>query len=180
MTKRIEHGQEPQAKEKPKRIPLTLAQELGLREEMLVLILWEPPGFMESLNLRYEPGSYDAELTMPKYDYIHSFITSRFLLENMLPLLIHRLAQDGVLWISWPAANSEANQSELTTRIVRELCQANGFIEVKTLRVGDEWKGIKFVPDWGKLVHYEVEKKEVLRFGLEDGYVPGKYRKTFD
>ncbi|MFI5201654.1 MAG: hypothetical protein ACHQNE_04660 [Candidatus Kapaibacterium sp.] len=169
MTDRPEHlyKQEPKpmiAHPKRPRWDTILANKLGIKPEMMVLVLWPPPGFMESVG--YEAGNYAIEIDTHRYEYIHSFISSRFILESTLPILIDRLVPDGVLWISWPAENSEARKSELTIRSVRELARANGLLEVKTLKIDEQWKAVKFIHDPHRPVPIEIEKRPVLRFGL--------------
>lgn len=165
MTERYEHPYPRNPGQQRPRWDTVLANQLGLKPQMMVLVLWPPPGFMESVG--YEVGNYAVEIDTHTYEYIHSFISSRFLLERTLPLLIDRLVPDGVLWISWPSENSEAHKSELTIRTVRELARANGLLEVKTLKIDEHWKGIKFIHDPHKPIPFEVEKRPVLRFGLE-------------
>lgn len=143
-----------------------LANRLGLKREMMVLVLWPPVGFMESVG--YKAGNYAIEIDSHDYEYIHSFITSRIILESTLPTLVNRLVPEGALWISWPAENSEAKKSELTLRIVRELARANGLLEAKTLKIDEQWKGIKFTLDPNRRVSFEIEKRPVLRFGLPE------------
>ncbi len=187
MTKRLEHlyTQQPQPKSitdpasrsdpaaRP-RWDSVLANQLGLKRGMMVLVLWPPPGFMESVG--YEIGNYATELDVHNYEYIHSFIMSRFVLEDMLPALVNHLVPDGALWISWPAENSEARKSELTIRTIRELGIANGLLEAKTVKIDENWKAIKFVHDPNRPIPIEIEKRPVLRFGLEE---PEKYRQSF-
>ena len=143
-----------------------LANRLGLKREMMVLVMWPPTGFMESVG--YEVGNYAIEIDSHDYEYIHSFITSRIILESTLPMLVNRLVPDGALWISWPAENSEAKKSELTLRIVRELARANGLLEARTLKIDEQWKGIKFILDPNRSIPFEIEKRPVLRFGLPE------------
>ena len=165
MTDRPEHLYKQEPKPKRPRWDTILANKLGIKPEMMVLVLWPPPGFMESVG--YEAGNYAIEIDTHRYEYIHSFISSRFMLESTLPTLIDHLVPDGVIWISWPSENSVARKSELTIRSVRELAAANGLLEVKTLKIDEQWKAVKFIHDPNRPQPFEIEKRPVLRFGLE-------------
>ena len=151
--------------EKRERWDATFAHRLGLKQQQMILLLWPPEGFIERLGENYaKAGKYDLEPTSLKYDYIHSFITSRFVFENLLPDLVNRLQPEGIFWVSWPSRQAE-HQSELTRRLMQEICTSHGLLESKTLKIDDDWSALKFIHDPNKSMHY-TEKREVLRFGL--------------
>ncbi len=156
---------DPKPKEKVQWKDIPLSQHLGLKERQLVLILWPPAGFIERLGHDYaQEGRYDLEPDLLEYDYIHSFITSKIVLENMLPTLINRLNPTGMLWVSFPTRQAD-NRSDLNRRLVREICMARGLLETKSLKIDNDWTALKFIHDPHKPIHFS-EKREVLRFGL--------------
>lgn len=78
------------------------------------------------------------------YDYIHVFETDRDRLEAVLPQLKTRLAQTGMIWISWPKKASKV-PTTLDGNEVRRAGLAAGLVDIKVCAVDEIWSGLKFV-----------------------------------
>jgi alkylation response protein AidB-like acyl-CoA dehydrogenase len=87
-----------------------------------------------SLRTRLTPGSR----------FIHQFARRRAELETAFPRLARALADDGILWISWPKKASGV-ETDLTEDVLRELGLPLGLVDVKVCAVDDVWSGLKFV-----------------------------------
>ncbi len=77
-------------------------------------------------------------------DYIHLFTKSKDELQTQLPILKAALAQNGLLWISWPKKASKV-MTDLNENIVRDIGLQNGLVDVKVCAVDEIWSGLKFV-----------------------------------
>jgi hypothetical protein len=54
------------------------------------------------------------------------------------------LAQNGLLWISWPKRSSGV-ATDLSENIIREIGLSNGLVDIKVCAVDETWSGLKFV-----------------------------------
>ncbi len=54
------------------------------------------------------------------------------------------LAQDGVVWVSWPKKVA-AVATDITEDTVRQMCLPLGFVDVKVCAVDAVWSGLKLV-----------------------------------
>ena len=77
-------------------------------------------------------------------DVAHIFTTDRDELQELLKQLRDMIAQDGMIWVSWPKKSSKV-PSTVTEDIVREICLPLGFVDVKVCAVDDVWSGLKLV-----------------------------------
>ncbi|MGC2619766.1 MAG: DUF3052 domain-containing protein [Acidobacteriaceae bacterium] len=79
----------------------------------------------------------------------HIFVTRRAELAEHLEKLRGVLAQDGMIWVSWPkktvAKGVTAIASEVTEDVVREVCLPLGLVDVKVCAVDGVWSGLKLV-----------------------------------
>ena len=70
-------------------------------------------------------------------------ITTAELARN-LPRLEPRLAQGGMLWVSWPKKTSKLFV-DLTEDGIRKLCLPRGLVDVKVCAVDNDWSGLKLM-----------------------------------
>ncbi len=77
-------------------------------------------------------------------EFIQFFTKSKRELENMFPRLKVKLAQKGMLWISWPEGSSKV-ESDLNENLVIEIGLKNGLVDVKVAAIDETWSGLKFV-----------------------------------
>lgn len=78
------------------------------------------------------------------YDYVHFFTSSAAQLANTLPKLKKELAQNGMIWVSWPKKSSGV-PSSVTEDTIRNLALKIGLVDVKVCAVDDVWSGLKLV-----------------------------------
>ena len=120
-----------------------LVRKLGIAEDMRVAFVRDPRHVSallgplpEGVTLLSRPGR--------GMDYIHVFSTSVRDLERRVASLEPRLADDGMLWISWPKKTSSI-ESDLSGGEVRRIGLAAGLVDVKVCAVDDDWSALKFV-----------------------------------
>jgi hypothetical protein len=79
----------------------------------------------------------------------HVFVTQRGELAEHVKKLRGVLAQDGVIWVSWPKKTVPkgvtAIPSDVTEDTVRGICLPLGLVDVKVCAVDAVWSGLKLV-----------------------------------
>ncbi len=76
--------------------------------------------------------------------FVHLFVTERKGLARRLTMLRNRIAQDGVLWVSWPKKASKV-ATDITEGTIREVALPLGFVDVKVCAVDETWSGLKLM-----------------------------------
>ncbi|MDZ4761509.1 MAG: DUF3052 domain-containing protein [Alphaproteobacteria bacterium] len=78
------------------------------------------------------------------FAFIHLFVHDAAELDTALPLLEPRLADGGVLWVSWPKKTSGLFK-DLTEDGIRAVALPMGLVDVKVCAVDEDWSGLKLM-----------------------------------
>ena len=109
--------------------------------------------FVAAPSELFDPGGALADLPADlvvlarpgkEMDYLHLFATSRGDLERRFRGLADRLADAGMLWVSWPKKSSGVT-SDLGGDVVRSVGLSAGLVDVKVCAIDETWSGLKFV-----------------------------------
>jgi len=118
-------------------------EKLGIKSGTAVILLGGPPGYAAMLGEL--PAGADIRTRLPSSArFIHQFARLRSELEAAFPWAAKALADDGMLWISWPKKASKL-PTDLTEDVVRAIGLPLGLVDVKVCAVDETWSGLKFV-----------------------------------
>jgi hypothetical protein len=120
-----------------------LVKKLGIKSGMEVLFVDPPKGYDETLG-PLPDGVVRHTSPQANLDFIHVFALRSRQLGLQLPELKSALAQDGMLWISWPKKASKV-PTDLSDSVVRQMGLDAGLVDVKVAAVDAVWSGLKFV-----------------------------------
>src|SRR5262245_29190762 len=120
----------------------SLIDKLGIKPGFKVCFTNAPAGYHQTLG-ELPPVTLAHELDGP-LDFIQFFTQDRAELEEAFPRLKAALAQDGMLWISWPKKAAKM-KTDLDENLVRDIGLAHGLVDIKVAAVDDTWSGLKFV-----------------------------------
>lgn len=127
-----------------------LIRKLGIKEDARILLLNEPPRYLEYLGNLPRGATIHKELD-GEFEFIHFFTESRRELETMFNDLKSSLMPQGMLWTSWPKGSYLRErdkvkvETQLNENIVRDIGLKNGMVDVKVCAIDDKWSGLKFV-----------------------------------
>jgi hypothetical protein len=121
----------------------SLVQKLGVGPETTVVLLGGPPGYAALLGA-LPPGATIATRLPRTARFIHLFARLRIELEAALPRAARALADDGMLWVSWPKQAARL-PTDLTEDGVRAVALPLGLVDVKVCAVDEVWSGLKLV-----------------------------------
>ena len=120
-----------------------LAKKLGIDEGETVVAVAAPPNYAKLLAPI--PAGVKITTRAPKTpEFVHVFATSRADLEKQLEKLRGAIAQDGVVWVSWPKRTAKV-PTDITEDVIRVVALPMGFVDVKVCAVDDTWSGLKLV-----------------------------------
>lgn len=120
-----------------------LAKKLGLKAGMRAAFV-RAPDHLPSLLGELPEGLTLLARPAANMDYLHAFCPTRSSFLRGLSGWRRKLAQNGMLWISWPKKSSKL-YVDLTEGIIREAASANDLVDVKVCAVDEDWSGLKLV-----------------------------------
>jgi hypothetical protein len=121
----------------------SLADKLGIKPGTVVTTLGSPPAYLKLLSPVPADVTFVNRLGK-RSRFVHCFVTRRAELDREFPAIARALADDGMVWISWPKKAAKV-ETDLTEDVVRELGLRAGLVDVKVCAVDDVWSGLKFV-----------------------------------
>lgn len=119
-----------------------LPQKLGLKARMRVLAMNAPPHFRALLA--DAPSDLIWLPRLAAFDCAIAFTTSVAELRASFVKLEPKLAQDGMIWISW-AKKTAGVKADLDENVVRNAGLQTGLVDVKVCAIDATWSGLKFV-----------------------------------
>ncbi len=121
----------------------SLIAKLGLKEGAKAIVI-APPATYAKLTDGAAIGQRSAAPAAGAFDFIHLFVSDAASLSRKLTKLEPRLAEGGMLWVSWPKKTSKLFV-DLTEDGIRQLCLPMGLVDVKVCAVDSDWSGLKLM-----------------------------------
>ena len=118
-----------------------LYQKLGLKPGTRCLVIHPPDHYEELVT-----GATDVRFMKraKSADTVHLFCRSRGDLDRSIERAIDRVADGGMLWVSWPKKTSPLFR-DLTEGQIRQVVLPYGWVDVKVCAVDVDWSGLKFL-----------------------------------
>src|SRR5947209_16314681 len=120
-----------------------LVRKLGIRPNENIIALNPPANYAQLLEALPEGVTMTNRLTSDAR-FVHLFATQRADLAKRLMTLREKLADTGVLWVSWPKKSSGV-ASDITEDTIRDIALPLGFVDVKVCAVDETWSGLKLM-----------------------------------
>ena len=120
-----------------------LLKKLGLKADQNIAVLGAPAGYLSLLGPLPDGLSLSENEDAP-LDVVHTFVTSRAVLQLQINELRQRIAPNGMIWVSWPKRSSKA-PTDVTEDVVRDVALPLGLVDVKVAAIDETWSGLKLV-----------------------------------
>ena len=120
-----------------------LAKKLSLKDGMRVAF----PGMPDSVRTEIDAWGltlFEVPADDGDIDCLHVFTAERAVLAAALASGRQQIAQNGMIWASWPKKASKV-PTDITEDTIRELCLPMGLVDVKVCAVDAVWSGLKLV-----------------------------------
>ena len=121
----------------------SLIAKLGWKEGSKAIVVAPPEHYAELTD----GAAIAARKIAPasgSFDFVHLFVRDVAGLVRDLPKVEARLAQGGMIWVSWPKKSS-AMFVDLTEDGIRKVCLPMGLVDVKVCAVDADWSGLKLM-----------------------------------
>jgi hypothetical protein len=120
-----------------------LPQKLGIKPGTIVIAIDAPDDYRKLLGKI--PGRVNfATRPVEKTNFVHLFVKERRALQKHVQSLRQKIADDAVLWVSWPKKSSGVT-SDVTEDVIRAVALPLGFVDVKVCAVDETWSGLKLM-----------------------------------
>ena len=103
-----------------------LAQKLGIMPEMTVVLIRAPANYRKLLGPMAGSVKFSDEIKNAS-NFVHIFTKSRGELEKRLAILREKMADTGIVWVSWPK-KSAGVPTDVTEDVVRGIALPLGFV----------------------------------------------------
>jgi len=120
-----------------------LAKKLGIKPGQRVVALGAPPDYARLLA-PLPGGATIVTASKQPIEIAHVFVRTPRELSDHLRRLRQTIADDGVVWVSWPKRASKV-ETDVTEDVVRAIALPMGFVDVKVCAVDETWSGLKLV-----------------------------------
>jgi len=120
-----------------------LAQKLGITPEMTVILISAPANYRKLLGPIADSVEFSDKIKSAS-NFVHIFTKSRGELEKRLAILREKVADTGIVWVSWPKKSSGV-ATDVTEDVVRVAALPLGFVDVKVCAIDETWSGLKLM-----------------------------------
>ena len=120
-----------------------LPKKLGIKEGHRVALVGAPDDFEATLGevpARLQRGLAGSA----PLDVVLLFVTRRAELEQRLPQVRKRMAEDAGFWVAWPKKASGV-ATDMTEDVVRAVALPTGLVDNKVCAIDDVWSGLRLV-----------------------------------
>jgi hypothetical protein len=120
-----------------------LPQKLGIKPGMIVVAIDPPENYRKLLD-PVPSGVNFATRPVGKTKFVHLFVKERRVLAKHLQSLRRKIAEDAMVWVSWPKKSSGV-PTDVTEDVIRAVALPIGFVDIKVCAVDDTWSGLKLM-----------------------------------
>src|SRR5947209_6985438 len=120
-----------------------LVKKLGIKPGSRMFVQDGPDDYLDLLGPLPE-GVAVLRRPAGKLDLVHLFTTQASVLAAGLEKYRGQIAEDGVIWVSWPKKAAKV-ATDVTEDVVRELALPLGLVDIKVCAVDATWSGLKLV-----------------------------------
>jgi Protein of unknown function (DUF3052) len=120
-----------------------LPQKLRIKPAMEVVAINAPANYRKLLG-KLPTGVTFKNRIRTGSNFIHFFTKNRTELAKELNSLRKKIAENGVVWISWPKKSSGV-RTDVTEDVIRDIALPIGFVDIKVCAVDETWSGLKLM-----------------------------------
>ena len=120
-----------------------LPQKLGIKPGTIVVAI-DAPDHYRKLLAPIPSGVNFGTRPVGNTKFVHVFVKERGALLKHLQSLRQKIADDAVVWVSWPKKSSGV-PTNVTEDVIRAVALPLGFVDIKVCAVDETWSGLKLM-----------------------------------
>ena len=122
----------------------SLLKKLQLKGVQRAVIINPPQGYLDELGPLPE-GVELAQQAEGSFDFVQMFARDMGELQRFLPVALHALKYDALLWIAYPKGGAKAG-TDLNRDILWNTVAQHHFSGVTLISLGEVWSAMRFRP----------------------------------
>lgn len=123
----------------------TLPEKLNYKGQKRIAIINSPQGLVENAFLEYKDMVIDSEIDQRyPYQFMMLFVRSISDVRELVPLALHNLSADGVLWFCYPKKSSGKFKSDLERDHGWKPLNDAGFYCIRIVSIDQDWSALRF------------------------------------
>jgi hypothetical protein len=120
-----------------------LIKKLGLNPGQVAVVVNPPHNYGKLLG-KLPAGTVLADRATSGCQFVHLFSRRRADLTKQLRRFRAKIADTGILWVSWPKKSAKV-PTDITEDVIRALALPLGFVDTKVCAVDETWSGLKLM-----------------------------------
>jgi len=122
-----------------------LLEKLNYKGQKRISILNADESFIISISQYLKDVTVDFKID-PRYPYqfIIIFVKSVSEVEQVVPMTIHNLIADGVLWFCYPKKNSKKYSSDINRDHGWKVLNDAGLFGIRLVAIDEDWSALRF------------------------------------
>jgi hypothetical protein len=120
-----------------------LPQKLGIKPGTIVVLIDAPDNYHKLLG-DIPSGVNFGTRPVGNTKFVHLFVKERSVLLKHLQSLRQKIADDAVVWVSWPKKSSGV-ATNVTEDVIRAVALPIGLVDIKVCAVDETWSGLKLM-----------------------------------
>ena len=121
-----------------------LWKKLGYKDQVVAYVEGAPFTYLDALDLPAQINVRWAKTPSRGIGLVHLFTESKNKLIARLPVFRKTVADDAMIWVSWPKKSS-GRTTDLTEDRIREIALPLGLVDIKVCAIDETWSGLKLM-----------------------------------
>jgi hypothetical protein len=123
----------------------TLLEKLNYKGNDRIAVLNAEESFMSVLSEGLNGVTVDKDIDARfPYHFIFIFVKNLAEAENFIPIALHNLSCDGVLWFGYPKKSSRKYSSDIDRDHGWKSLNDAGFYGIRLISIDDDWSALRF------------------------------------
>jgi hypothetical protein len=122
-----------------------LLEKLNYKGNNRIAVLNSEESFIASLSIEVNELTIDREID-PRfpYDFIIIFVKTQAEIDTFIPIALHNLLCDGVLWFCYPKKTSRKYRSDIDRDHGWKTLNDAGFQGIRIVAIDKDWSALRF------------------------------------
>lgn len=121
-----------------------LLKKLNFKNQESITILNSPVSFSEEMNDFKNYLGLNQEISSKKIEFILIFVTKQEEIDNLIPEIVGRIEEDGLLWMVYPKGTSKKYKCDFNRDTGWAILGKYGYEPVRMVAVDEDWSALRF------------------------------------
>jgi len=122
-----------------------LFKKLNFKQQKEIFILNYPAEFDKEYKEMKHYAAIKTNIENSKgIEFILTFVTSKYDVDRIVPAILKKLKQDGIIWFAYPKGSSKKYKAEINRDNGWDVLVKSGFETVRAVAIDEDWSALRF------------------------------------